>query len=251
MISANFIFGGDSMDSHCKEFSKLDLPCPLDRTSPAPVNTVDIPASSSALHTGNVGAGGIVFGAGQRQGATPIPGYNALAPHIKPVRDPVLSLIAMSGIDPTEPVMMEVPLVLNNTTFTASLTLAGYRIGYVDRYVQGNHVESIEHSAAVRGMFDLLRQAGAQWVAVDARRGDENLQFSLQGCNGIDELVTHHRLDALVSDDPDAAFHHACRSRYPNACETLGDGSKVWFYGARWAADRLTTLLRTYRQLRP
>ena len=239
------------MDSHCKEFWKVGLPCPLGQSSPPAVCTVDLPASAIPLHTDNAGAGAIVFGAGQPQGAAPIPGYNALALHIKPVRDPSLSLIAMSGIDPTEPVMVEVPLVLNNTTFTASPAVVGYRIGYVNRYMQGNHIETIEHSAALRGMFDILRQAGAQLVAVGARLGDENLQLSLQGCNEIDELVTHHRLDALVSDDPGAALHDACRSGYPNFCETLEDGSKVWFYGARWAGDRLAALLRAYRQLRP
>lgn len=250
MIPANYV-RGNFMDHYCKEFWKVGLPCPVGQSSPTPVCTVDLPASSSPLHTDNAGAGAIVFGTGQHQGATLIPGYNTLAPHIKPVRDPALLLMAMSGIEPTEPVMVEVPLVLNNTTFTASLTLAGYRIGYVDRYVQGNHVEAIEHSAAVRGMFDTLRQAGVQWVAVDARRGDDHLQFSLQGCNEIDELVTHHRLDVLVSDDPGAEFHNAGRRGYPSACETLEDGSTVWFYSARWAGDRLAALLRAYRQLRP
>lgn len=78
-----------------------------------------------------------------------IPGYNALAPHLRPVRDPALSLVALSGEDPTEPVMVEVPLVLNNTTFTATRALTGYRVGYVERYVQGNHVEQVEHSEAL------------------------------------------------------------------------------------------------------
>ncbi|WP_254914125.1 hypothetical protein [Pseudomonas sp. SWRI22] len=176
-----------------------------------------------------------------------VPGYNALAPHLRPVRDPALSLVALSGEDPTEPVMVEVPLVLNNTTFTATRALTGYRVGYVERYVQGNHVERVEHSEALHRVFDTLRRAGVQWVAVDMQRSGD----SQQACREIDELVAGLRLDALVSEDPEAAFHNASRSGYPTVCETLEDGTRVWFYGARWAGDRLAALVRAYRQLRP
>ncbi|KRP75534.1 hypothetical protein E1K68_22010 [Pseudomonas sp. B2021] len=163
------------------------------------------------------------------------------------MRDPALSLVAISGVDPTEPVMVEVPLVLNNTTFTATQALTGYRIGYAERYVQGNQVELVERSAALHRVFDTLRHVGVQWVAVDMQRSGD----SQQACREIDELVAGLRLDALVSEDPHAAFHHAIRGGYPSVCETLEDGSRVWFYGARWAGDRLAALARAYRVLRP
>ncbi|AZE74548.1 hypothetical protein C4K00_4346 [Pseudomonas synxantha] len=230
------------MDSHCKNLWKTGLPCAFGQPSPVPVNAADVPATLL-----NVAPVSIIFSTGQRAGNTPIPGYNALAPQINPGRDPALSLIAISGMDPTEPVMVGVPLVLNNTTFTASLELAGYRLGYAERYVQGKQAELVEHGAGLRRVFDTLRRAGAQWVAVDVQRDSD----SVQACHEIDELVADLRLDALVSDDPNAGFQHACRSGYPSVCETLEDGSKVWFYGARWAGDRLTALLRAYRQLRP
>ena len=240
------------MDCQCKRLLKLGLPCAPIQPFSLSGNAIELSVSSTHVQK-NASASpvGIVFGGGQREGAARVPGYNALAPLIKPVRDPALSLIALSGMDPTEPVMAEVPLVLNNTTSTASLGLEGYRIGYVNRYVQGNQVEVVDHSAALHRVFDTLRQAGVQLVSMDAQRVDDSLQFNLSVCNEIDELVSEYRLDALVSDDPSAAFHGACKHGYPNVCETLEDGTRLWFYGARWAAARLTVLLRAYRQLKP
>ena len=230
------------MDSHCKKLWRMGLPCAPAQPLPAPINAADVPASPP-----HAAPTSIVFGAEQAAGAMLIPGYNALAPHLRPVRDPALSLVALSGEDPTEPVMVEVPLVLNNTTFTATQALTGYRIGYAERYVQGNQVEPVERSAALQRVFDTLRHAGVQWVAVDMQRSGD----SQQACREIDELVAGLRLDALVSEDPHAAFHHAIRGGYPSVCETLEDGSRVWFYGARWAGDRLAALVRAYRVLRP
>ncbi|MFT0473569.1 hypothetical protein ACMSI6_06440 [Pseudomonas antarctica] len=192
--------------------------------------------------------GSVVFSAEHQRSVPLIPGYNTLAPPLRPVQDPALSLIALSGIDPTGPVLVEVPLVLNNTTFTASQMLAGWRIGFADRYVRGDHGEPLEHRAAMYRAFDILRQAGAHLVAVDARREDHGLQFTLQR-NEIDHLVTEHRLDALVSDDQSAAFHRACISGYPSLCEPFEDGTKLWFYGARWSRDALPVLLCAYRHI--
>ncbi|WP_438869031.1 hypothetical protein [Pseudomonas sp. L1(2025)] len=196
----------------------------------------------------NLSRTGIVFGAAQAVGAAPIPGYNAPAFPARPARDPALSLAALSGIDPTGPVMVEVPLVLNNTRFTTTQLLSGWRIGFADRYVQSDHRETVEHSEALCAAFDLLRQAGAQLVPVDAYRQDNSLQFTLQS-NEIDDLVTAHRLDALVSGSESDAFHRACVSGYPSLSEPLGDGAKLWFYAARWSRDALPLLLRAYRQI--
>jgi Asp-tRNA(Asn)/Glu-tRNA(Gln) amidotransferase A subunit family amidase len=150
--------------------------------------------------------GGFFFGAEQPMARTLIPGHNAIAPPIVPLRDPALSLVALSGIDPAEPAMGEVPFVMNNTAFTATEVLSGWRIGFAERYVRGVYYEPVEHSAALLRAFHILRQAGAQLVPVDARREDPTLQFTLQR-NEIDDLVIKHRLDALVSDGQSAAFH--------------------------------------------
>ena len=144
--------------------------------------------------------------------------------------------------------MVDVPLVLNNTTFNACELLAGWRIGFADRYVRGDHSEPVEHSAPLRRAFDILRRAGAQLVPVNAQRKDHTLQFTLHS-NEIDELVSAHRLDALVSEGQSAAFHEACVGGSPSVSEPLGEGAKLWFYGARWSRDELPTLLRVYRQL--
>nr|WP_256262097.1 amidase family protein [Pseudomonas costantinii] len=236
------------MDGNCRKYWRLGLPCRPGQPLSSPGDAVGLGSASIHSQSEGAGPGSIVFSAEHPKGAAPIPGYNALAPLIKTVRDPALSLIALSGIDPTEPVMVEVPLVLNNTTATATQLLSGWRIGFAGRYVYGDLAEPVEHSATFYRALDILRQAGAQLVAVDAQRADDTLQFSTQIRNEIDELVTGHRLDALVSDGQSAAFHRACRSGYPRLCEALEDGTRVWFYSARWARDSLTTLSRVYRQ---
>lgn len=229
------------MHSDCRKYWHLGMPCLARHTLPMPGETAETGGAATEAQAHNTSSRGIVFGA-------EIPGYNALAPQIKPVRDPALSLIALSGIDPAEPMMVEVPLVLNNTTFTDTPVLAGWRIGFAERYVRGDHQEPIEQAAAFCQALDILRLAGAQLVPVAAQRTDETLRFDLHTRNEIDDLVTEHRLDALVSDGQSAAFHGACRSGYPSLCETLADGTKLWIYGARWSRDALPNLLRAYRQ---
>lgn len=236
------------MDRDCRKNWQLGGPCRHGLTLFADGEMAGHEPAGPLVKTDKVSPSGIVFGAEQPQGALRIPGYNALAPLLKTVRDPSLSLIALSGIEPTGPVMVEVPLVLNNTTFTASEVLTGWRIGYAGRYVRGDHAEPVEHGSALRRAFDILRQAGAQLVAVDALRAGDSLESTLQAINEIDDLVIRHRLDALVSDDLSGAFHEACIGGYPSLCEPLGDGIKLWFYGARWSRDSLAALVQAYRQ---
>ncbi|WP_395610908.1 hypothetical protein [Pseudomonas sp. B22129] len=234
------------MDSDCRKYWHLGMPCPARHSQSL---TEDTPASSEA-QTCNTGPRAAVFSAESRESAAPVPGYNVLAPHIRTARDPALSLIALSGIDPTDSVMVEVPLVLNNTTVTNAQTLSGWRIGFAGRYVQGDQVALVEHTAAFFRALETLRHVGAQLVPVDARRGDIAFQFELQTHNEIDDLVSVHGLDALVSDGQSAAFHNACRNGYPSFCEVLEDGTKLWMYGARWSRDALPTLLEAYRKAR-
>lgn len=238
------------MEKNCSEHWRLGMPCRPGLSLPLTEEAGSAGQADESVHAKpeNLSRAGIVFGAAQVVGAAPIPGYNAPALPARPARDPALSLAALSGIDPTGPVMVEVPLVLNNTSFTATQLLSGWRIGFADRYVQGDHREAVEHSEALCAAFDLLRQAGSQLVPVDARREDSSLQFSLQS-NEIDDLVTAHRLDALVSGSESGAFHRACVSGYPSLSEPLGDGAKLWFYGARWSRDALPLLLRAYHQI--
>lgn len=238
------------MEKNCRAHWRSGMPCRPGLSLPVTeeAGSVEPAAESVYAKPENLSRAGIVFGAAQVVGAAPIPGYNAPALPARPARDPALSLAALSGIDPTGPVMVEVPLVLNNTSFTASQMLSGWRIGFADRYVQGGHREAVEHSEALCAAFDLLRQAGAHLVPVDARREDSSLQFSLQS-NEIDDLMTAHRLDALVSGSESVAFHRACINGYPSLCEPLGDGAKLWFYGAQWSRDALPLLLHAYRQV--
>ncbi|WLH50746.1 hypothetical protein PSH62_22060 [Pseudomonas tolaasii] len=233
------------MDSTCRKYWHLGMPCASGHSHLLTGDTA-VPATAAS----HANPCSIIFGADRPESAAPITGYNALAPHLKTVRDPALSLIALSGIEPTEPVMVEVPLVLNNTTFTESQTLSGWRIGFAERYVRGDQVTTVEHAAVFIHALEVFRHAGAQLVPVNARRGDEAFQFDLQTHNEIDELVSTHRLDALVSDSRSVAFHNACRSGYPSLCEALEEGTKLWMYGARWSRDALPTLLEVYRKAR-
>ena len=177
----------------------------------------------------------------------PIPGFNAPSLPAKPMRDPSLSLIALSGVDPTEPVMVEVPLVQNDTTRTATPLLAGTRVGFADRYQQGDAHASIEHSASFMRALERLRRGGALLFPVSAQRLDASLQFDLHTRNEIDDLINQYRLDALVSDSRSGAFHAACWAGYPKVGEPLEDGATLWFYGARWSRDSLAALAQAYR----
>lgn len=232
------------MSDDCKKLRRSGIPCPPASLPTSPADYLE-PGSSTQARTDSASPSAIVFGAAHAEGTVLIPGYNALAPMLKPTRDPALSLIAISGVDPTEPVMVEVPLVQNNSALTTAAVLAGWRIGYASRYVGGGRVELTDQSENLRRAFIILRQAGVQLVAVDAQRTDN----PLESARAIDELVASHRLDALVSDNQSAAFHAACTSGYPSACQVLEDGARLWFYGARWAADRVKVLLQTYRHL--
>ena len=177
----------------------------------------------------------------------PIPGFSAPSLPAKPMRDPSLSLIALSGVDPTEPVMVEVPLVQNDTTRTATPLLAGTRVGFADRYQQGDAHDSIEHSASFMRALERLRRGGALLFPVSAQRLDASLQFDLHTRNEIDDLINQYRLDALVSDSRSGAFHAACWAGYPKVGEPLEDGATLWFYGARWSRDSLAALAQAYR----
>lgn len=234
------------MSDDCKKLWRLGIPCFSAASHAVEQGSVDPgSASTTAARTDNANPGAIVFGAARAEGAVLIPGYNALAPMIKPPRDPALSLIAISGVDPTEPVMVEVPLVQNNSASRASLVLEGWRIGYASRYVRDGLIEPADHSATLQRAFVILRQAGVQLVAVDVQCTSDPLESG----TAIDELATRHRLDALISDEQSQAFHAACASGYPSGCQALEDGARLWFYGARWAGERVRVVLRAYAQL--
>ena len=75
----------------------------------------------------------------------------------------------------------------------------------------------------------------------------------LESSNEIDKRTNEHRLDALVSDGQSPAFHLFCKTGYPGVCQMFSDGLQgtrvvLWFYGARWARDSLSVLVRVYQQ---
>lgn len=170
-----------------------------------------------------------------------IPGYNAPALPLKPTRDPSLSLIALSGLEPWGPVMVEVPLVQNNSIFSTTSTLSGRRVGFAQRWEHDQ--VPIEHAATFLRALDVLRRAGTRLVPVPARHADA----PQSGGNEIDELVHAYQLDALVADSQSAAFHGAYWGGYPGFNEPLEGGATLWFYGARWSKDALTALVQEYR----
>lgn len=237
------------MEDKCNKIWHRVLPCSVGHSVPESLET---PTLSRVVADS---PRGIEFGVNPRADASlkatvPIPGYDAPALPLKPQRDPSLSLIALSGIEPTGELMVEVPLVQNNTTFTPDQALAGRRIGFAEHFVQGNRHAPIEHTRAFLSALDILRRAGAQLVPVPAQRVDEASQFNLRTRNEIDEHMSEYRLDALVSDSRTAAFHAACWSGYPSLSEPLEGDAMLCFYGARWSRDSLTTLVREYRNAR-
>ncbi|KTC50591.1 hypothetical protein AO262_22190 [Pseudomonas fluorescens ABAC62] len=146
--------------------------------------------------------------------------------------------------------MVEVPLVQNDSTFAIVNVLAGRRIGFAERYEHRGNCEAIAHRAPFLRALALLRQAGAILLPVSAQRVDGSLQFDLHTRNEIDDLMNEHRLDALLSDSESTAFHGACWSGYPRLGESLGEGTTLWFYGARWSMDSLAALVQAYRSIR-
>lgn len=202
----------------------------------------------------DVGPGAIMFEPGaaalaHARGSVPIPGYNAPGLALKPVRDAALSLIALGRVDPSTPVMVEVPLVQDSIAYMQPQTLAGSRIGFAEQFQRGSGFEPVEHSAAFLRVLRLLGQAGAQMVPVSAQRRDAAFHFDVQSPNEIDDLVVRHRLDALVSEGDRGAFHAACESGYPSHCEMLEQGVELWIYGSRGAHLRLNVLAQTCQRL--
>lgn len=241
------------MDEKCRKFLRTCVPCPTGRTSSLPSDCTPA-ATLSDTRNESPSKGGIAFGpapcvSGHSGAVTPLPRFDVPGPMMKTVRDPALSLNALSGIDPSGPVMVQVPLVLNNSTFTCVRTLAGWRIGFAHRYRDAGDGVTISHSAAFLQALNTLRSAGALLVPLDAQRSDDANQFTVNTRNEIDACVSEHRLDALVSESQSTAFHGACRSGYPALSESLEDGTTLWFYGALWAGDRVIALVQVYRQL--
>lgn len=172
---------------------------------------------------------------------------------MKTVRDPSLSLIALSGVDPAGPVMVAVPPVMENNAAKSVPVLADWRIGFADQYLRNGVRETVEHSSGFLQALEVLKDAGAEVVPVQAQLPDAAAYFTLASSNQIDERVSEHRLDALVSDGQSPAFHGFCKTGYPGVCQLFNDdlnGTKVvlWFYGARWARDSLSALVRIYQQ---
>lgn len=234
------------MESTCKKYWQAGLPCPTGLR----VSALTDSSGQATIAQEHTSSRGIAFGADpQTHGAlgksVPVPGYDAPGLPLKPSRDPSLSLIALSGIEPSGPVMVEVPLVQNNTTFTAASALQGRRLGFAERFVEGHEHQLIEHRISFLKALDILRRSGAVLVPVHAHRTD-----TPHVRNEIDELVHEYRLDALVSDSRSIAFHGACWSGYPGLGEPLEDGATLWFYGARWAKEWLVAMVCEYRSSR-
>lgn len=240
------------MDSKCRKVSRVDAVCQVGQPLSSLLDMTDSAPSCRRPSPDQAPPRSIAFDVDPHphthpKGGVLIPGYNVPALPLKPMRDPLLTLIALSGIDPEGPVMVEVPLVQNNSTFTAMQALAGRRVGYAERYGRGDGHEPIQHRAPFVRALDVLRRAGAQLIPVPAQRVDGTLTFNLHTHNEIDELVNEYRLDALVSDSQSAAFHSACWSGYPRFGEALYGGATLWFYGARWSKESLAALAQGYR----
>lgn len=191
---------------------------------------------------------GLEFGSSSGYG----PRFDIPGPMMRAVRDPSLSLIALGGVDPEGPVMVEIPPVADAGHLINTRPLAGSRIGFASEYVAGDVRETIEHSAHFAQVLNVLRTAGAELVPVYARVMDDARHFTLDPGNEINDRVTENRLDGLVSDAQSAAFHQAAtagnpRIRIPTGTGPDGVSTFVWFYGAYWAGDGLAALAQRCR----
>jgi len=182
------------------------------------------------------------------------PRFDIPGPLMRSVRDPAFSLSALSGVDPEGPVMVQIPPVADPGPFRDTPLLTGSRIGFASEYVLGNVRQSVEHSVHFSHVLAVLRAAGAQLLPVHALLMDDTRHFTLDQRNEINDRVTEHRLDLLVSDGQSRAFHRASAGGNPRICVPIGidaEGiaSVVWFYGAHWAGDRWAVLVQDCQQV--
>lgn len=182
------------------------------------------------------------------------PRFEVPGPMMNTVRDPALSLRALSGLDPVGTVLVEVPLVQHDSGLKTPPALAGWRIGFAEDYLRDGERETAEHSNGFLRTLEVLRAAGAQLVPVTAQMPDAALHLRFEGRNEIDDRIIEHRLDALVSEERSPAFHASCKAGYPGIClsfsdELTGAGVAIWFYGARWARDSLSVLVQAYQKV--
>lgn len=209
-------------------------------------------APAGTTDNGTASRSGIEF----QPAAAPVaqgPRFDIPGPMMKTVRDPSLSLIALSGLDPAVPVMVQVPPVMENNAAKPAAALVDWRIGFADEYIRNGVRERVEHSSVFLRALEVLKASGAEVVPVLAQLPDTAACFTQASSNEIDERVSEHRLDALVSDGQSPAFHGFCKTGYPGVCQIFSDdlhGTRIvlWFYGARWARDSLSALVRVYQQ---
>jgi hypothetical protein len=259
------------MDDKCRKVVSTVVPCLFGQSlsgegsvpaSCAPVKGKASEAATARLVFGSHAGGAIVdssphpggldFGiAGGHAGYGPrfdIPG-----PMMRTVRDPALSLSALSGVDPEGPVMVEIPPVADAGHLRNTPSLAGSRIGFAREYVSGDVREALVHSAHFAHVLDVLRAAGAQLVPVHAHLADDRRYFTLDPGNEINDRITESRLDVLVSDSQSSAFHRTATAGNPRMCVLTGtnaDGAwtSIWFYGAHWARDQVAALAQGCQQ---
>ena len=251
------------MEDKCRKTLRPCVPCPVGVHSVLHGfdHSVCKPSAPSGLaNTVGISRGCIEF----QSSAAPVgvattlttvqgPRFDIPGPMMKTVRDPSLSLIALSGLDPAGQVMMEVPPIMDNRSAKSAPVLATWRIGFADEYLRNGVRETVEHSNGFLQALEVLKVAGAEVLPVVAQLPDAAAYFTQASSNEIDERVSEHRLDALVSDGQSPAFHGFCKAGYPGVCQIFNDatdGSHVvlWFYGARWARDSLSALVRAYQQ---
>lgn len=206
--------------------------------------------AAGAIVSSTVHQGGLEFATTSGYG----PRFDIPGPMMRTVRDPPLSLIALSGVDPEGPVMVEIPPVADAGHLRNTPSLAGSRIGFASEYVAGDVRETIKHSAHFARVLNVLRAAGAELVPVQALVVDNTRHFTLNSNNEIDDRVTENRLDGLVSDAQSGAFHQTSTAANPRFRVSAGVDAKgvslvVWFYGAHWGGDRLAALVRGCQQV--
>ncbi|MGH8392562.1 MAG: hypothetical protein ACRESN_10025, partial [Pseudomonas sp.] len=102
---------------------------------------------NSATHQG-----GLEFGSTGGYG----PRLDLPGPMMHSVRDPALSLIALSGVDPEGRVMVEIPPVADPGHLINTPPLAGSRIGFASEYVTGDVRKPAKHSPHFARVLDVL-----------------------------------------------------------------------------------------------
>lgn len=246
---------------HCgPEGSTLAKPATTPPATSTHINTVMVAAHGKGSISFELPAG--------RQVGVNLPAYgqrlDVPGPMMRSLRDPSLSLSALSGLDDASPPIMVEPPDREFTALPKTQILSGRRIGFAKACRAASVVTRLEHCVSFLRVLDQLSAAGMHLIALEVSWSPGVLPDGTDAqsidtlppgfcTSSLNELLLEHRLDAWVCDARLDIFPGAIRDGYshvsvPTGSDIQGLSFGVLFYGARWGEGPLKALVRDFQQ---